>query len=244
MISLPRPDYDAIEIADNARRTLTRRSAKAAANATQALLSYLDAVIGAAHAKSLLDLLADYPDRSLSECLDALGYVVTDPDPEPTGHKCHVVVRDSDDCDNAGCVKVVRVFADSDAAVEFSGNTDAGRGTHILDVDFEPAPEPDLPEGLDLNMLTADISKMLSRYGYDEWGMEHVSDDEIRPALPAFIAACLANAAANKPSCPDEGACHHECHSVCFRVKYCSPLSGVYIGNEWPESVRAKHAGD
>jgi hypothetical protein len=237
MIALPRPEYEAIEIADNARRVLRKRSAKAANNATRALRSYLDDVMGSGHAEALLGLLTDYPDRCLGECLNALGYVVTDPPPDPQAPKCYIVVRNDDDCD---CKTPIHAFVLETAAREFCSDP----STHVVTVDFEPAPEPEVPEGLDLDMLAADISKMLSRYGYDEWGLENVSDDEIRPALPAFVAACLANAAANKPSCPDEATCHHECRSVCFRVKYCSPLSGVYPGDDWPESVRAKHAGD
>jgi hypothetical protein len=213
MISLSRPEYDAIEIADNSRRALGKRSAEAAAIATKALWSYLDTVLGGNHAKSLLDLLTDYPDRSLSECLNALGYVVTDPTPEPTGHKCHVVVRDSDECDNAGCVKVVRVFADSDAAAEFSGNTDAGRGTYVLDVDYEPAPDPDDAELLalmlaasetpltdlgigdsDLDMLAYDIADTMDK---GEFGLGDITSDDIRAVLPAFLRAALANVDAN-----------------------------------------------
>lgn len=187
MIALPRPEYDAIEIADNARRTLAKRSATAANNATKALWSHLDDVIGVDHAKSLIALLTEYPDRTLGECLNALGYVVTDPQPDPQAPKCHIVVRNDEDCD---CQTPIRAFALETAAREFASDP----STHVVIVDFEPAPEPELPEDLDLDMLAADISKMLSRYGYEEWGLENVSDDEIRPALPAFIAACLAHA--------------------------------------------------
>lgn len=41
--------------------------------------------------------------------------------------------------------------------------------------------------------------------------------------------------------CPDGGTCHHSCKMTeCFRVRSCSPLSGVYPSNEWP--VRVKRA--
>lgn len=33
-------------------------------------------------------------------------------------------------------------------------------------------------------------------------------------------------------ACPDDGGCHHACgEGSCFRVVYCSPLSGY--GEEW-----------
>lgn len=38
--------------------------------------------------------------------------------------------------------------------------------------------------------------------------------------------------------CPDGGACHHGCEVGCYRVGACEPLSGVYEGDRWPESVK------
>lgn len=209
MIPLPRPEYDAIEIADNARRTLGKRSAAAAAVATQALRSYLDTAIGSDPAKALVDMLTSHPDRSLDDCLNALGYVVTDPTPEPTGRKCHVVVRF--DHANRPRFDIVRVFTDFGAADEFSGNTDAGRGAYIIEADFESAPEsddaellttmlaaserPDLDiDGDQLNMLAYDIADTMDR---GEYGLGEITSDDIRAVLPAFLLACLANADAN-----------------------------------------------
>jgi hypothetical protein len=203
MIALPRPEYDAIEIADNARRALAKRSATAANNATKALWSHLDDVIGVDHAKALIALLTEYPDRCLGECLNALGYVVTEVPPDPAAPKCYIVVRNDEDCD---CKTPIHAFAIETAAREFCSDL----STHVVTVDFEPASEPEVPEDLDLDMLAADISKMLSRYGYDEWGLENVSDDEIRPALAAFVAACLANAA-NVIPVPLCGHCDKPC---------------------------------
>jgi hypothetical protein len=38
--------------------------------------------------------------------------------------------------------------------------------------------------------------------------------------------------------CPDNGACHHGCaDNNCFRVGSCSPLSGVFPNDEWPQDV-------
>lgn len=37
-----------------------------------------------------------------------------------------------------------------------------------------------------------------------------------------------------RPECPDGGRCHHRCAASCFRVKTCSPLSGVYPDDRWP----------
>lgn len=40
-------------------------------------------------------------------------------------------------------------------------------------------------------------------------------------------------------TCPDDGTCHHECKdTTCFRVRCCGPLSGVYVGDQWPEFIR------
>lgn len=41
------------------------------------------------------------------------------------------------------------------------------------------------------------------------------------------------------PGCPDQGTCHHECinSDLCFRVRSCEPLSGVYVDNRWPRNV-------
>jgi hypothetical protein len=44
-------------------------------------------------------------------------------------------------------------------------------------------------------------------------------------------------------SCPDGGACHHDCGSTsCWRVTTCEPLSGVFPGDTWPKAVQDAHA--
>ncbi len=48
----------------------------------------------------------------------------------------------------------------------------------------------DLPGRLDLDMLAGDVADLLDRGNY---GI-HVSKDDIRPALPAFLAAIMENA--------------------------------------------------
>lgn len=49
----------------------------------------------------------------------------------------------------------------------------------------------------------------------------------------------------NRPKCPDGGTCHHDCGDVCWRVRTCGPLSGVFPGDRWPDDVEAAHkAGD
>lgn len=41
-------------------------------------------------------------------------------------------------------------------------------------------------------------------------------------------------------TCPDGGYCHHNCQGRdCFRVRTCGPLSDVYVGDEWPDALRA-----
>lgn len=41
--------------------------------------------------------------------------------------------------------------------------------------------------------------------------------------------------------CPDAGVCHHDCKpSACYRVRSCAPLSGVFVGDRWPDNVVAK----
>lgn len=45
--------------------------------------------------------------------------------------------------------------------------------------------------------------------------------------------------------CPDGGACHHECEERgegCFRVAFAGPLSGVYPGDRWPDTVKGVEA--
>lgn len=38
--------------------------------------------------------------------------------------------------------------------------------------------------------------------------------------------------------CPDGGTCHHECgRAECFRVHSCAPFSGLYKGDQWPDSI-------
>lgn len=44
----------------------------------------------------------------------------------------------------------------------------------------------------------------------------------------------------NKLSCPDGGTCHHFCKEECFRVKFCSPLSGVFKDDQWPKNEGCK----
>jgi len=48
----------------------------------------------------------------------------------------------------------------------------------------------DLPGRLDLDTLAGDVADLLDRGNY---GI-HVSQDDIRPALPAFLAAIMENA--------------------------------------------------
>ena len=48
----------------------------------------------------------------------------------------------------------------------------------------------DLPGRLDLDMLAGDVADLLDRGNY---GIR-VSQDDIRPALPAFLAAIMENA--------------------------------------------------
>lgn len=222
MLTLTRDEYDALEIADNARRTLTARSVTAGATATRALVDYAETVIGTDHAKDLWVLLTTSPDRTLGECLDAMDYTIGQATPEPTGRKCHVVIRNAADCD---CTMPVRAFADSDAAAEFSGNTDAGRDTYVLAVDFEPAPLSDADllaamlaaservdldiDGPDLDILAYDIADTMDR---GEYGLGDITSDDIRAVLPAFLAACLAHADANTVHCD---RCGKEGQSLC-----------------------------
>jgi hypothetical protein len=54
--------------------------------------------------------------------------------------------------------------------------------------------KPSVPPGIDLDMLAEDLAGCISKYGYAEAGFD-VIGEAIRPALPAFIAACLSNQA-------------------------------------------------
>lgn len=42
-----------------------------------------------------------------------------------------------------------------------------------------------------------------------------------------------------RPTCPDEGTCHHRCVGGCFRVLACGPLSAH--GDSWTEDEVAMH---
>ncbi len=42
--------------------------------------------------------------------------------------------------------------------------------------------------------------------------------------------------------CPDGGTCHHDCGAgPCFRVRTCGPLSGVFVGDRWPDELVKAH---
>lgn len=41
--------------------------------------------------------------------------------------------------------------------------------------------------------------------------------------------------------CPDGGYCHHECERYCFRVFCCSPLTGEFPDDRWPNEVKEAH---
>lgn len=49
---------------------------------------------------------------------------------------------------------------------------------------------PTVPAGIDLDMLAEDLASTFSKYGYAETGLD-VIGEAIKPALPAFIIACL-----------------------------------------------------
>jgi hypothetical protein len=44
--------------------------------------------------------------------------------------------------------------------------------------------------------------------------------------------------------CPDDGACHHRCGAVCWRVLMCGPLSGKFPDDRWPPEILAANADD
>lgn len=46
----------------------------------------------------------------------------------------------------------------------------------------------------------------------------------------------------DKKKCPDDGACHHGCARLCFRVQFCGPLSGVYPDDRWPEEIKTEYS--
>jgi (2Fe-2S) ferredoxin len=45
-----------------------------------------------------------------------------------------------------------------------------------------------------------------------------------------------------KRKCPDGGTCHHECESSCLRVCICTPLTGVFPEDVWPEVVKEENS--
>ena len=51
----------------------------------------------------------------------------------------------------------------------------------------------------------------------------------------------VASGPGNELPCPDGGVCGHSCQQVCFRVRSCGPLSGVYPDDQWPSQIREAH---
>lgn len=83
-----------------------------------------------------------------------------------------------------------------------------------------------------MTALDADtIAEVLRTHRYDEGWC-----DEPLELANEIIAALT------KPSCPDDGACHHACAERCWRVSHAEPLSDVFPGDEWPAEVLADHA--
>jgi hypothetical protein len=184
MLTLPRDQYDTLEIADNTRRALAKT--KAADAATTAFLSYASQVLsrqaGTGHGQALLKLLDQAPAQPLAVCLNALGYVVGEDTTDRTEPLCYVVT--------AGAGGILHVFADPSDADDYLNST---LGNDVVEAPFEPitTPPTEISPELDLDMLAADIAKAVSDYGYSELGFD-VDDDAIRAALVPFIHAALA----------------------------------------------------
>jgi hypothetical protein len=180
-------NFAALEAHIAARRAVTtgHDNVRAHTSAALVVLAY-DALCHRASADRLVHLLVDDDTLSVRAALTQLGYTVESApgdEPEPV---CYVAV-------DGETGYTVRVFADSDAAHEFSGGTAAGAGTLILDIPFEAA-IPDLPEGFDLDMLAYDIADVMDK---GEYGLGDLSQDDFRAVLPAFLAAAQTHAAAH-----------------------------------------------
>lgn len=191
MIPISYEDFTALKTLDDARRAAASLPARIAGSASRAFWFLAEDTLGSgsslrsqASPDRLLGLLIAFPERPLEQCLNEVGYAVIDPldaDPQPM---CWAAMDGAD---------VIRVFANSDAAYEFAGNTKAGIGTHIRDVPFEP--HVDIPDGMDLDRLAAQLADTISDHQHTEGIGFSVNTEAVRPALPAFITACLARQA-------------------------------------------------
>jgi predicted house-cleaning noncanonical NTP pyrophosphatase (MazG superfamily) len=61
------------------------------------------------------------------------------------------------------------------------------------------------------------------------------------PEFDGETAPAEAPAEGERPHCPDDGTCHHECvehfRGACWRVYNASPLSAAGWGDHWPQEV-------
>lgn len=134
-------------------------------------------VLGTANADRLLDALRD-TGESVEECLRL---VLDIP-------QCHVALLDAPGQDT----KVVKVFANINDAYDWLQQDH--NGTVYTQAAEYVAATPDLLTGIDLDMLAWDISDAIAKTIDDH----HIDAGmgAIKLALPAFLAAVIANAAA------------------------------------------------
>jgi hypothetical protein len=191
MIPISHEDFTALRTLDDARRAAALLAPRVSDPANRAFWYFAEDTLctgtslrSQSSPDRLLGLLIAYPERPLEECLNDIGYAVIDSLDTGLEPTCYVAM-DGDD--------VIRVFANSDAAAEFAGNTEAGIGTHIRDVPFEP--HIDIPDGMDLDRLAAQLADTISDHQHEDGFGFSVNTEAVRPALPAFITACLARQA-------------------------------------------------
>jgi hypothetical protein len=198
MIPISHEDFTALKALDDARRAAAPLTTRVADSASRAFWYFAEEALcinpnpttqSQAYPDRLLGLLIAYPERPLEECLNDIGYAVIEPD-AASDHRldplCYIAV-------SGDTGSPVRVFANPDAAYEFSGNTEAGIGTDILDIPFEP--HVDVPDGMDLDRLAAQLADTISDHQHAEGIGFSVNTEAVLPALPAFITACLARQA-------------------------------------------------
>lgn len=174
---LSQTQWDTLCQLDNVRRSLLAVSQEAHDQATVALLTTARATLGTIPGERLV--LAVGQTENMDAALMQIGYSVITP---PAPPKVYVVVSDC----TPYCAHVT-----ADSANHWISDNRLGDEIHPVDLLVADA---DIEGVGDLDMLAYDISDTMSKGDY---GMTDVAQDEIRAALPVFLALAAAHARAN-----------------------------------------------
>lgn len=174
---LTQAQWDTLCSLDNVRRSLASISADAHHEATSALRLAATAVLGAKEADALMKTLANVD--SMDWCLRELGYSIITP---PASPKVYIVVGD--------CVPYI-AHVTSDSANHWVNDNRIGDSIHPVDLIVTDA---DIGDARDLDILAYVISDEMDK---GDHGMPDVGQDDLRAALPVFLALAAAHARAN-----------------------------------------------